>query len=400
MLVKMKCPHCGANMEVNDQLDMVFCTYCGTKIANLKERIEVTQNVNVNGVVRHVMDRSNDPNLIISYATTNPSVVMVVRIVQTGQKNTYLNGQTQTYHLRAGTHQIVLKIGKKNYDRTIVIPADNSPVRINATFNGRRAEITIDQPNFGNVQQQQVLRANQNTGKKKQSALAITSFILSLTGFGAVLGIPLAVWDLIRAKKDKDHAHGLAIAGAIIGTVFGVIIIASNVKSCNKSTSRSSETSWSSTSWEDRTMKPKSEKTSKPSATAKATPRKTDIPAATTPAIMETPEPIAETPEPTEEPVVVTPEPTPEPVATGIRPEFQKAMDEYREFFEEYCKFMKEYTKSPTVAMLTQYYEFLEQYEEMMEAWDKLDTNDMTAEEYKLYLDTMNEINKMLMDLQ
>ncbi len=382
MLVKMQCPHCGANMDVNDELDMVVCTYCGSKIANLKQKVEVTQNVNVSGVVKHVMDRSNDPNLIISYATTNPSVVMVVRIVQTGQKNTYLNGQTQTYHLQAGMYQIVLKIGKKNYERTIVIPADNSPVRINAAFIGRRAEITIDQPNVGYVQQQQVLRTNQNTGKRKQSTLAIISFILSLTGFGAVFGIPLAIWDLIRAKKDKDHAHGLAIAGVIIGSVFGMVLISSKTKSCNKITSRSSETSWSSTVWEDKTTELRSEKTSKPTATAKATPKNTNIPTATAPTVAKTPKPTAK------------------PVAAGIRPEFQKAMDEYREFFEEYCKFMKEYTKSPTVAMLTQYYEFLEQYEETMEAWDKLDTNDMTAEEYKLYLDTMNEINKMLMDLQ
>jgi DNA-directed RNA polymerase subunit RPC12/RpoP len=382
MLVKMQCPHCGANMDVNDELDMVVCTYCGSKIANLKQKVEVTQNVNVSGVVKHVMDRSNDPNLIISYATTNPSVVMVVRIVQTGQKNTYLNGQTQTYHLQAGMYQIVLKIGKKNYERTIVIPADNSPVRINAAFIGRRAEITIDQPNVGYVQQQQVLRTNQNTGKRKQSTLAIISFILSLTGFGAVFGIPLAIWDLIRAKKDKDHAHGLAIAGVIIGSVFGMVLISSKTKSCNKITSRSSETSWSSTVWEDKTTELRSEKTSKPTATAKATPENTNIPTATAPTVAKTPKPTAK------------------PVAAGIRPEFQKAMDEYREFFEEYCKFMKEYTKSPTVAMLTQYYEFLEQYEETMEAWDKLDTNDMTAEEYKLYLDTMNEINKMLMDLQ
>ena len=382
MLVKMQCPHCGANMDVNDELDMVVCTYCGSKIANLKQKVEVTQNVNVSGVVKHVMDRSNDPNLIISYATTNPSVVMVVRIVQTGQKNTYLNGQTQTYHLQTGMYQIVLKIGKKNYERTIVIPADNSPVRINAAFIGRRAEITIDQPNVGYVQQQQVLRTNQNTGKKKQSALAIISFILSLTGFGAVFGIPLAIWDLIRAKKDKDHAHGLAIAGVIIGSVFGMVLISSKTKSCNKITSRSSETSWNSTVWEDKTTELRSEKTSKPTATAKATPKNTNIPTATAPTVAKTPKPTAK------------------PVAAGIRPEFQKAMDEYREFFEEYCKFMKEYTKSPTVAKLTQYYEYLEQYEETMEAWDKLDTNNMTAEEYKLYLDTINDINKMLMDLQ
>lgn len=239
MLVKMQCPHCGANMDVNDELDMVVCTYCGTKIANLKQKVEVTQNVNVNGVVKHVMDRSNDPNLIISYATTNPSVVMVVRIVQTGQKNTYLNGQTQTYHLRAGTHQIVLKIGKKNYDRTIVIPADNSPVRINAAYTGRRAEITIDQPNVGS-ECQQAIRSNNIVGGGK-SPMSIVAFILSLTGVLSVIGVLLAIIDLICSKKDNRHSHGMSIAALIIGTIFSIVFIFAIISSTLKSADNQNE---------------------------------------------------------------------------------------------------------------------------------------------------------------
>ena len=88
MLVKMKCPQCGAPMEIDDQQEQAFCSYCGTKVANLKEKVEITQNVNVSGTVRHVMDRSTEPNLYISYATADPTVVMVVRIVDTGTKNT------------------------------------------------------------------------------------------------------------------------------------------------------------------------------------------------------------------------------------------------------------------------------------------------------------------------
>ena len=127
MLVKLQCPQCRAQMEIDDQQEHIFCSFCGTKIANLREKVEITQNVNVSGTVRHVMDRSNEPNLYISYATANSSVVMVVRIVDTGTKNTYFNGQTQTYHLSPGRHDIVLKIGRKNYDRTVFIPADNAP---------------------------------------------------------------------------------------------------------------------------------------------------------------------------------------------------------------------------------------------------------------------------------
>ena len=142
----MKCPSCGATMQFDDSKSVMDCPYCGGKVANVAEQVNITQNVNVSGTVVHVQDRSNDPNLFISYNTNNPAVGMVSRIVDTGVKGTYVNGQTLSYHLNQGPHTIVLKIGKKNYNRDIVIPPDNQPVRIYASFNGR-AQISIDQPN-------------------------------------------------------------------------------------------------------------------------------------------------------------------------------------------------------------------------------------------------------------
>lgn len=227
MLVKLQCPHCGASMEVNDSQDKVYCTYCGTEIANLAQRIEITQNVNMSGTVRHVMDRSNDPNLYISYASAVPNVVMIVNVVDSGIKNTYLNGMSQTYHLSQGQHTVVLKIGKKNYNRTIIIPSDNSPVRINATYTGRSAEITIDQPNVTkeDIAAFQQVQPVAKTEKKRQSVLAIISFVLSFLLYAAFAAVPLAVLDLILSKKDKDHSHGLAIAALIIGTIMSFTVI-------------------------------------------------------------------------------------------------------------------------------------------------------------------------------
>ena len=83
----------------------------------------------------------------------------------------------------------------------------------------------------------------------------------------------------------------------------------------------------------------------------------------------------------------------------GIRPEFQKAMDEYVAFFEEYCEFMKTYkTSSNPAKLLTKYNDYLKQYTESMSALEELEGTDMSKEEQKLYLDTMNDINKMLID--
>lgn len=145
MLINMKCPSCGATMQFDNSRAFMFCSYCGSKIANIAEQINVYQQVDVSGTVYHVQDRSNEPNLYISYNTNNPAVGMITRIVSTGVKNTYINGQTLSFHLAQGRQTIVLKIGRKNYDRDIVIHPSNNPVRIYASFNGR-AQISIDQP--------------------------------------------------------------------------------------------------------------------------------------------------------------------------------------------------------------------------------------------------------------
>ena len=94
MILNMKCPSCGATMQFDDTQSSMDCPYCGGKVANIAEQVNITQNVNVSGTVVHVQDRSNDPNLFISYNTNNPSVGMVSRIVTTGVKGSYVNGQT------------------------------------------------------------------------------------------------------------------------------------------------------------------------------------------------------------------------------------------------------------------------------------------------------------------
>ena len=251
MLFNMKCPSCGATMQFDDTKESMFCPYCGGKVTNLAEQVNINQNVSVNGTVRHVQDRSNDPNLYISYNSNNPAVGMVTRIVTTGVKNTYVNGQTQSYHLNQGPHTVVLKIGKKNYNRNIVIPPDNSPVRIYASFNGR-AQIAIDQPNVPVVQNSAPIVAQtpiasqayaqpvqaapttvapqayaqpvQNSGKPK-SPLSILSFVLSLTYFVSWAGAALGAVEtfVLDKKKEKNHVFSFIAMG--IGTFFTLVFI-------------------------------------------------------------------------------------------------------------------------------------------------------------------------------
>ena len=138
MLIDKRCPNCGATMQFEDTMESMFCPFCGGMVTNESFGYNVAPSYQNTPVL-------NEPNLYISFNSTDPSVGMVTRIVSTGVKNTYINGQTLSFHLAQGPQTIVLKIGSRNYNRSIVIPSDNSPVRIYASFNGR-AHIAIDQP--------------------------------------------------------------------------------------------------------------------------------------------------------------------------------------------------------------------------------------------------------------
>ena len=47
MLVKMTCPQCGAMLEMDNTKEFMFCQFCGTKIANIAEKIDL----NVSGKI-------------------------------------------------------------------------------------------------------------------------------------------------------------------------------------------------------------------------------------------------------------------------------------------------------------------------------------------------------------
>ena len=79
MLITMVCPQCGGQMQIENNQDHIFCPYCGTRIENVAQRVEVS------GTVHHVMDHTGEPNLIISYGSTHRDVVLVTRIVETGE---------------------------------------------------------------------------------------------------------------------------------------------------------------------------------------------------------------------------------------------------------------------------------------------------------------------------
>jgi hypothetical protein len=54
--------------------------------------------------------------------------------------------------------------------------------------------------------------------KKKNSGLGIGAFILSFLGPLALIGIILAIIDLVK-DKNKSYKHGLSIAALVIGAI-------------------------------------------------------------------------------------------------------------------------------------------------------------------------------------
>ena len=131
---QLRCSSCGATYD--NSIKVNFCRYCGGKVISLTEQTNPREST---------AQPQNGSNLFISYTSNNSRVGLVTRIVSTGMKNTYTNGQTLEFNLAPGRQTIVLKIGKKNYNREIVILPSNSPVRIYASYDGR-GHISIDQP--------------------------------------------------------------------------------------------------------------------------------------------------------------------------------------------------------------------------------------------------------------
>lgn len=152
--IPMICPQCGAQVQLDESREFGFCSYCGTKIVQEKVVVEHRGNVGVdhsteianllrraseymqrgdtdgaetyynrvldldfdNAIARNAMERLNkivkEPNLSITAATGklyNKKASINVKIdgIDYG---TIFNGNTGTYKLNVGTHQIRLKI--------------------------------------------------------------------------------------------------------------------------------------------------------------------------------------------------------------------------------------------------------------------------------------------------
>ena len=155
-MIVLTCPNCGASMEIEDNRQFAFCTYCGTKIANLKNRVEVDRGTDINNLLirayefeargdytrsleycnrvldidpQNQMARALESRLPGAVSVKNVTIVyqselnerFKLRISTDGRNWSVLdpNGQI-SLSLPVGTHRIVLS-GKKAYMQTIKV---------------------------------------------------------------------------------------------------------------------------------------------------------------------------------------------------------------------------------------------------------------------------------------
>ena len=83
----------------------------------------------------------------------------------------------------------------------------------------------------------------------------------------------------------------------------------------------------------------------------------------------------------------------------GVTPEFKKTMDEYEAFFDEYVEYMKNMKSKNSLGAAVDYVQMLDKYNKYMKELDEMDESKMTKEDHKYFLDTMNRINKKLIDI-
>lgn len=81
----------------------------------------------------------------------------------------------------------------------------------------------------------------------------------------------------------------------------------------------------------------------------------------------------------------------------GLRPDFKRAMDSYEAFYAEYCDFMAQYKANPSdMNLLMQYSQLLQESVEMNDAFEKWNSEDLTNEELKYYLEVNSRVLQML----
>lgn len=183
MIISLKCPGCGANMDVDDSRDFCFCSYCGYKIVNMKEKVEIAGAVKIDNseAIENLLTRAQqlersgnideaysnysrvlemqpanataqaglgrvkniitEPNVTIKFISEgNPAAML--RIQTRTVKTVVANGGSVQITLPVGNNKVVFK-GTKGYTREINIIDRNTRVNVLYTEGKRVNRIDV-----------------------------------------------------------------------------------------------------------------------------------------------------------------------------------------------------------------------------------------------------------------
>lgn len=142
-LVPAMCPNCGAHLRVDPSYKLARCGACGTEclVQNAIQTLNVSGSVNVvhSGVVIQKHDHSGEPNLIVTYSSTIPSINMSLNIIPGPQKVIFLNGATQQFTLAPGQYRLVASVGgffekiNETVVRDVTISESHRPVTVSVS---------------------------------------------------------------------------------------------------------------------------------------------------------------------------------------------------------------------------------------------------------------------------
>lgn len=161
----LTCPNCGGQMEITEQRELAFCMYCGTKITNINNSIEINKTKEINNLIIRALEfeqkgnyklaedycmrildiePSNKtaralekrlpsytplPNIEITY-NSKLSDIYKLRITLDGRKwNILSNGETLKLTLPVGKHKILFS-GTKIYSYEINIENLDKQIKI------------------------------------------------------------------------------------------------------------------------------------------------------------------------------------------------------------------------------------------------------------------------------
>jgi len=87
--------------------------------------------------------------------------------------------------------------------------------------------------------------------------------------------------------------------------------------------------------------------------------------------------------------------------AEGVDPKLKAALDEYEDFMNEYVDFMNKYSSDPgnALSMISEYTDMLAKYSDFATKINEMDTSNMSKADYAYYLDTLNRVEKKLLDV-